>query len=69
MRKVRAVSMGERRMADRAEEMKDRRRVVEGEAAVRMSAVMEEAMSSSGRPTMADRRLRMKVFRVGRRSE
>lgn len=36
---------------------------------MRMSAVMDDVISSSGNPTMADKRLRMKVFRVGRSRE
>ena len=68
-KKVRAVSMGERMMADRAEEINERMSVATGEAEVRISAVIEEAISSSGRPTMADKRLRIKVFIVGSRRE
>lgn len=69
MRNVRAVSMGERSIADSDEEMNDRINVATGEVDVRMSAVMEDVTSSSGRPTIADSRLRMKVFKVGRRRE
>ena len=69
IRNVRAVSMGDRIRAERDEEMNDSTRVATGEADARMSAVMDDAISSSGRPTMADRRLRMKVFKVGNSSE
>lgn len=69
IRNVRAVSIGERSMAESEDEMKERMSVAMGEAAVRMSAAMDDEMSSSGRPTMADKRLRMNVLRVGRRSE
>lgn len=69
MRKVRAVSIGDRRIADSEEEMKDRTSVANGEVAVRISAVIEDEISSSGRPIMADKRLRIKVFRVGRSRE
>ena len=69
IRNVRAVSIGERIMADREVEMKDKRSVTPGEVDVRMSAVMEDEMSSSGKPTMADSRLRMNVFNVGRSRE
>jgi hypothetical protein len=56
-------------MAESDDEMNDRSSVTRGEDAVRMSAVIDEEMSSSGKPTIADRRLRMKVFKVGRRRE
>lgn len=69
MRNVRAVSMGDRMIADREVEMKDRRSVTTGEVDVKMSAVMEDEISSSGKPTMADSRLRMNVFNVGRSRE
>ena len=69
IRKVRAVSMGERMIADRDDEMKERMSVASGEGAVRISAAMDEAMSSSGKPTMADKRLRINVLSVGRSSE
>ena len=62
---MRAVSMGERSIADSDEEMKDRINVATGAVDVRMSAVKEEVTSSSGKPTMAESRLRMKVFKVG----
>ena len=51
IKNVRAVSMGERIMAASDEEMKDRTRVARGEDAVKISAVMDEVISSSGRPT------------------
>lgn len=69
MRNVRAVSIGERMIADSDEDMNERINVVLGDAAVRMSAVIGDAIPSSGNPKMADRRLLMKVFRVGRRRE
>jgi hypothetical protein len=69
MRSVRAVSIGERINADKDVEIKDRTNVAIGEVEARMSAAMEDEISSSGRPTMADRRLRMKVFKVGRSRE
>jgi hypothetical protein len=69
IRNVRAVSIGARIMAERDDEMNDRSSVTRGEDAVRMSAVIDEEMSSSGKPTIAERRLRMKVFKVGRRRE
>jgi hypothetical protein len=65
MRNVRAVSIGERRIAERAEETKERIKVVLGDVDVRISAVNGEVSPSSGRPKTADRRLRMKVFKVG----
>jgi hypothetical protein len=69
IRNVRAVSMGARMRAESDDEIKDRTNVIKGEDAVKMSAVMEEDMSSSGKPTIAERRLRMNVFKVGRRRE
>lgn len=57
--------MGERIIEDKAEEIKDRIKVVLGEATVRISSVIDDAVPSSGKPKMADRRLRIKVFRVG----
>lgn len=65
MRNVRAVSIGDKSIADREDEMNDRISVAAGEAAVSISAVIDDAISSSGRPTMADKRLLMNVFRVG----
>ena len=62
------MSIGARIRAEREEEMNERTSVASGEDAVRMSAVIDEDMSSSGRPTIADSKLRMKVFKVGRRS-
>lgn len=61
--------MGARIRADSEVEMNDTTRVARGDDAVRMSAVIDMEMSSSGKPAIADRRLRMKVFKVGRRSE
>lgn len=69
IKNVRAVSIGERSIAEREEEMNERTRVASGEDTVRISAVMDEAISSSGSPTIADKRLRMNVFKVGRSSE
>lgn len=66
IKNVRAVSMGERISADKADEIKDKTSVAAGDATVRMSAVMDDEISSSGKPTMAESRLLMKVFRVGR---
>lgn len=65
MRKVRAVSIGARMRAEIDEEINDNTSVAMGEVDARISAVMDEAISSSGRPTMAERRLRMNVFKVG----
>jgi hypothetical protein len=56
-------------MAEREEEIKERIRVATGEVEVRISLAMDGVMSSSGNPTMAERRLRMKVFKVGRSRE
>lgn len=56
-------------MAASDEEMKERTRVARGEDAAKISAVMDEVMSSSGRPTIAESRLRIKVFKVGSSSE
>jgi hypothetical protein len=69
MRKVRAVSMGDNSMADSDEEIKESTNVTKGDVDVRISAVMDDAISSSGNPTMADKRLRIKVFNVGRSRE
>lgn len=69
IRNVRAVSIGARIRADSEDEMNERTSVARGDDAVRMSAVIDEEMSSSGRPTIADRRLRMNVFKVGRSRE
>lgn len=49
--------------------MKERMSVASGEGTVRISAAIDEAISSSGRPTIADKRLRIKVLRVGSSSE
>ena len=69
IRNVRAVSMGDKMRAARDEEMNDNNMVATGEVDARISAVIDEAISSSGRPTIAERRLRMKVFNVGSNSE
>ena len=69
IKKVRAVSMGERISAAKDEEMNDRISVARGEGAVRISAAIDDAISSSGRPTMAESKLRINVFRVGKSSE
>lgn len=63
------MSIGARIRADSEDEMNDRTSVARGDDAVRMSAVIDVEMSSSGKPAIAVRRLRMKVFKVGRRSE
>lgn len=55
--------------ADKEEEMNERTKVARGEDAVKISAVIDEEISSSGKPTIADRRLRMNVFKVGSRRE
>jgi hypothetical protein len=65
MRNVRAVSMGERIIEDNADEINARINVVAGEATVRISSVIDDALPSSGKPKIADRKLRIKVFRVG----
>lgn len=69
IKNVRAVSIGDRSMADREEEMKESTKVINGEVDVRISLAMDGVMSSSGNPTMADSRLRMNVFKVGRSRE
>lgn len=69
IKKVRAVSIGERIIADSDEETNDKIKVARGDGAVKMSAASDDAISSSGSPTIADKRLRMNVFNVGRRSE
>lgn len=69
MRNVRAVSIGARMRDERDEEMNDSTSVAMGDVDARISAVMDEAISSSGRPTIAERRLRMNVFKVGSSSE
>lgn len=66
---MRAVSMGARMRDERDEEMNDSTSVAMGDVDARISAVMDEAISSSGRPTIAERRLRMNVFKVGSSSE
>ena len=63
------MSIGARIKADSEDEMNDKIKVARGDDAVRMSAVIDIERSSSGKPTIAVRRLRMKVFKVGRRSE
>jgi hypothetical protein len=69
IRYVRAVSIGASSTAEREEEINERTRVATGEVEVRISLAIDGVMSSSGNPTMAESRLRMKVFRVGRSSE
>jgi hypothetical protein len=56
-------------MAERALETPDIRSTVEGEDAVRISRFGAAESESSGKPKMADRRLRINVLRVGRRRE
>lgn len=63
------MSIGDKTIAESEEEIKERMRVANGEEAVRISAVMDDALSSSGRPTTAAKRLRIKVFSVGRSRE
>lgn len=69
MRKVRAVSRGARMIDDSAEAMKVMINVAPGEETVKMSSVIDEALPISGRPMIADNRLRIKVLSVGRSSE
>ena len=64
IRYVRVVSMGERRIDDRAKAIPVKTKVVVGEVDVRISGDVREG-PSSGRPTMADRRLRINVLSVG----
>jgi hypothetical protein len=69
MRKVRAVSRGARIIDDSAEAMKVITNVALGEDTVKMSSVIADALPISGRPMIADNRLRIKVLSVGRSSE
>jgi hypothetical protein len=69
MRKVRAVSIGASMIAETADETKLKINVALGEATVRISSAEEGAVPTSGKPMIADRRLRMKVLSVGRSSE
>lgn len=69
MRKVRAVSRGAKRSDDSADATNVRINVVLGDATVKISSVMADVLPTSGRPIIADKRLRIKVLRVGRRSE
>lgn len=69
MRNVRAVSRGARMIDDNAEATNVMINVAVGEDTVRISSVSDDASPISGRPIIADKRLRRKVFRVGRRSE
>lgn len=69
MRNVRAVSIGARMRDEMDEEINDSTSVAMGDVEARISAVMDEAISSSGRPTIAERRLRMNVLRVGNSNE
>lgn len=69
IKRVRAVSMGDRMSAESDDATNERTSVARGEDTVRISAVMDEAMSSSGKPMIAERRLRMNVFKVGRSNE
>jgi hypothetical protein len=62
------VSMGERRTDDRAQAIPVSTKVVVGEVDVRISGIVTER-PSSGRPAMADRRLRINVLRVGKSRE
>lgn len=68
MRKVRAVSIGARIIDERADETKLKISVALGEAAVRISSGADGTIPTSGKPMIADKRLRMKVLSVGRSS-
>lgn len=54
---------------DSAEAMNVIISVAVGEDTVKMSSVSDDALPISGRPIIADKRLRRKVLSVGRRSE
>lgn len=69
MRYVRAVSMGERITEERAEDTSVKANVVVGDTAVRISDAIGAELLSSGRPRIADKRLWMKVFKVGSNRE
>jgi hypothetical protein len=69
IRKVRAVSIGDKMIEESAEDTSVSINVVVGETAVRMSDATGLALPSSGSAKIADRRLWMKVFRVGSNSE
>jgi hypothetical protein len=69
MRNVRAVSRGARIIDDSAEAMNVIINVALGEDTVKISSVSDDALPVSGRPIIADKRLRRKVLSVGRRSE
>jgi hypothetical protein len=69
IRNVRAVSRGARMIDDSAEAMNVIINVALGEDTVKMSSVSDDALPISGRPIIADKRLRRKVLSVGRRSE
>lgn len=69
MRYVRVVSMGERRIAESAEEMQVSSKEEPGDDDVRISGSAREERPSSGKARIADRRLRIKVLRVGRSRE
>ena len=56
-------------MEERADEMPDTINRVAGDEAVRISKSGSGERESSGSPRMADRRLRIKVFSVGRSKE
>jgi hypothetical protein len=56
-------------MEEREDDINESISVVPGDATVRMSSESEAALPSSGKPKIADRRLRMNVLSVGRRRE
>lgn len=61
--------MGERRIAESAEEMQVSSKDEPGDEDVRISGSAREERPSSGKARIADRRLRIKVLRVGRSRE
>lgn len=69
IRNVRAVSRGARMIDDSAEAINVIISVAAGEDTVKMSSVSDDVPPISGRPIIADRRLRRKELSVGRRSE
>ena len=62
------VSIGDSRIAERAEEIHVRIRVAVGDVDVRMSGAVCDR-TSSGRAKIAERRLRIKVLSVGSSKE
>jgi hypothetical protein len=69
IRNVRAVSRGARMIDDSAEAINVIINVALGEDTVKISSVSDDALPISGKPIIADKRLRRKVLSVGRRSE